>query len=186
MRVLVFTGYCQKVTPVASQRSTQRASMEEVLSSGVLLNPRKIILHIGIGVREAVGKELLVIVMIKSMLKTQSKEILQQLGTAILLEAILKIVNALSNSVPSCTLRLLDLVAVAQYLHSVVVKGIGFGQVYNIDTYFHALGSVAHAEEVPLRVTVGVYVIGKDEVVLGVADLDGCQKISRLESALKD
>jgi hypothetical protein len=48
-----------------------------------------------------------------------------------------------------------------------------------------AAASVSNSEEKPLSVAVSIYVVLKDEIVLGVRNLNSAQQVARLKSGLK-
>ena len=74
---------------------------------------------------------------------------------------------------PAHSLVLSDFVREAESPHSVIVEGVGLVQVKDVEPDFQIGSGIAHAEEVPLGVTVRVDVILQDEVVFFIGYLDG-------------
>ena len=74
-------------------------------------------------------------------------------------KVILEVEYLISNSVPSNSSVLFEVVGEAQHLHAIVIKRVWFGQVYYVKPYFHVFAGVANSEEVPLCMTVRVDII---------------------------
>ena len=66
-------------------------------------------------------------------------------------------------------------------LHAVLEQRVLLGEVDDVELDACALGHVAHAEEEPLVVALGVYVVLQDQVVLVVLALVGPEQVARLE-----
>jgi hypothetical protein len=86
---------------------------------------------------------------------------------------------------PPNSLNILDFCRVAEDFHTIVVEGVGLGQVDDVEPDFHSFGRVAYSVEEPLGVAIGVNVILKNEIVLVVSLFDDSQEVSRLEARLE-
>lgn len=177
LRILVLAGDRDHVAAIASQCPTQSCPLKKALGRRVLLNPRQVILKVCVSVWKAMSEKLGVVVHCNRVHKCQCVEPPRELDIAILLEAILMVIDVLTNTVPSHTLNVFDFCGVAQYLHSVVVERVGLGQIDNIEPHLHPLLRVPDAKKEPLSVTVRVNVILKDEVILIISLFHHSQKV---------
>ena len=64
-RILIFRGDGDKLSPIASQSPTKRRPVEEALRRVVFFDSTQIILQVRVRVREAVGEELGVVVLLE-------------------------------------------------------------------------------------------------------------------------
>lgn len=96
------------------------------------------------------------------------------------------VVYVIADTMPADTLRLLDFRGKGKDLHSVVVKRIWFHQIQHIEFNFHTFRGVTDSEEVPLCVTIGIYVILQDQIVLCLRDLDSSEEVAWLKSGFED
>ena len=86
------------------------------------------------------------------------------------------LVNYISaSSVPAYVLILPLICAVAEDSHTEIVKTIWLSQIQNIELDLHSFTCVLNFEEIPLGVTVSVYVILQNKVVLIFAHLHGTE-----------
>ena len=74
-------------------------------------------------------------------------------------EVVYWIVDVFTDTMPAHSLWFLDFGWKAENLHSVVVEWIWFHQINHIEFDFNAFRRISHSKEVPLGVTVCVYVI---------------------------
>ena len=84
--------------------------MVVVLSGGILFNSGQVILQVRVSVREAVGEELVVVIEVEAVSEGQSEVVSLESWIAVLLEIVLVVVNAFPNSVPSCSLDVIEFV----------------------------------------------------------------------------
>ena len=77
-------------------------------------------------------------------------------------------------------------VGVDQHFHAFVVQALGLDHVQDVELYFLTAGSVGDSEEEPLGVTLRIYVVLKDQIVLVVILLVGELKVSGLKSRLEN
>lgn len=94
------------------------------------------------------------------------------------LKIVLVVHDLSASSVPAYVLILALVRAVAEDSHSEIVKTVWFSQIQNIELDLHAFPSVINFEEVPLGVTVSVYIILQNQVILVFADLHGTEQIA--------
>lgn len=104
-------------------------------------------------------EELVVIVVGERVREGQREEVPNKFGISIFLECILIVVNLLAAPVPAHPFVLLEFVREAQYLHSVVVERVWFGEIDNIEFDFFASLCIIEPEEVPLGVPIRIDVI---------------------------
>lgn len=81
------------------------------------------------------GKENLVIIVLKSMSKGESI-VSPEEPTLVPFVLILIIINTLTYSVPSYSLLFFNFIREAQYFHAIVVKGVRFSEVEEIESDF--------------------------------------------------
>mmetsp|Transcript_43346 Transcript_43346/g.41753 ORF Transcript_43346/g.41753 Transcript_43346/m.41753 type:complete len:541 (-) Transcript_43346:140-1762(-) len=185
LRVLVLARDSQVLTLVPSQCPAQSVPMEKVLGVGVFFDGAEVIAEVGVGEGEAVGEVDLVQVRVEFMDEGEGVVIASHFQV-LPAEAILVVKDVAPYSMPSFVLVLFGVLGEGEDLHAVVVEGVGFGEVDDVEADFLALPGVGDPEEVPLGVAVGVDVVLQDEVVLIVRDLQGRQEVPTLKSGLKD
>ena len=156
--IFVFAGDGEEFTFVAGQSPGEEALMKKVLGVWILLNSLKIFLQIAVGVWEAVSKELLIVVILKRVSEREGV-IATEESAHIPLVIIGVVVDLFANPVPPSAFLLLLLVGEAQDFHAVIVEGVWFRQIQNVELYFLALRGVRATEEIPLSISIGVYVV---------------------------
>jgi hypothetical protein len=160
LRVLILTGNGEVFTFVTCESPSESSSVEEVLAIGVFLNPKKIFLEIGVGVGVAVCEVDLVVIVLESVGEAEGKVVLV-VPVALSFVLIGVVVNILANPVPPHSLVLFVFIAETQNAHAVVVQRIRLIQVQNIESHLTVLSGIAYSKEVPLGVSIGIYVILK-------------------------
>lgn len=118
------------------------------------------------------SKELGIVIYCQIMNKSQCIEASLEFWISIFFERVLIVVNVLTYSVPADSLYVLDFVWVAKDLHTKVVKWVSLREVDDVEADFHAFRGIAYSEEEPLRMSICVYVILKNQVVFGIRLLD--------------
>lgn len=131
------------------------------------------------------SEELLVIVMLESVGESEG-EVGSEESALISLISISMIIDSFSDPMPSNTLLFLYFVAKTKDFHSIIVQGVRFGQVQDVEFYFLTLCCIGASEEIPLGVSIGVYVVLKHQVVLIFGYFDCGKQIARLKARLKD
>lgn len=106
-------------------------------------------------------------------------------STTLLLSRVLIVTNIFTLSMPSIINTLSLLSRVDEWQHSVIVKGICFLKVLDVNRVSLVLSRVLDPEEVPLRVRIGVIIWLQVEVILVFAYLDRSSKISTFKSGFK-
>lgn len=94
------------------------------------------------------------------------------------LHRILIIANIRATSVPTSTASLGFSIGVCYWSHTVVIEGVWFHQIYNVETVGLSSASIRNAEVVPLRISSSVIVWFKYQIILKLINLDGSSKIS--------
>lgn len=79
---------------------------------------------------------------------------------------ILEVADVSTRPVPTEVLRLGAVLAESEHTHSLVVETVWFCEVDDVEADLLVLLCVRYPKEVPLRVTVCVYIILKDQIVL--------------------
>ena len=83
-----------------------------------------------------------------------------------LFHIILKIANILTIPEPGSPLELVPFERVHENPEALVVEGLGFHQIEDVEFVLHVLSGVGNREEVPLGVSSGVVIGVDDQVVL--------------------
>lgn len=73
---------------------------------------------------------------------------------------------------PAHSLYVLDLTRVAKNLHTIVVKWVRLGQVYDIESYFQTFGRISNSVKEPLSMAICIDVILQNKVILFIRFLD--------------
>lgn len=121
------------------------------------------------------GKVDLIIVLSKGMGECE-RVIASSETVALAFEAVLVVADVSTHAMPRQLLW-----PIARYLrktehsHSFVVQRVRLGKVQDVKLDRVIFLCVAHPEKEPLRVPIGVDVIGKDKVILVVTHLHGAQ-----------
>ena len=116
------------------------------------------------------SKELLIITMFKSMNKSKCVEILLISSYHFSFEIIFVIIYLLTDSMPSDILFLFLLLRETQYLHTIVVKRIRFGQVYYIESIFLPFFKIMNSVEKPLGMTICINIILQNQIIFEFCD----------------
>ena len=124
--VSVLARYREIFTPVACKSSCQSATMEKVLSWHIFFNPRNVVLQIRIGVGKTMRKKLIIIIVTKSVLKSETIKI-PGILSIIPFKIILEVVYSITHSVPPDALLIFDFVWKIEKFHTIIIKWIRFG-----------------------------------------------------------
>ena len=119
-------------------------------------------MQVGVGVGVAVREEHLIIVEFEGTGECEGVESSNDSINLFALEVVAEVVDVEASPVPPYLVSGLEFVRKGQNAHSVVVQRVRLSQVDDVEFNRLALLRVAHSEEVPLRVSVGVDVILKD------------------------
>lgn len=82
---------------------------------------------------------------------------------------------------PASAILLFELGRVTKYFHSVVVKRVVFRQIDDVKSYLMICLFVSYSKEVPLCVTICIYVVLQYQIVFVAADLHGSKQVSRFK-----
>ena len=184
--ILILTRYDQVITLITSQSSSQVPDHTQLAPLRVTLNSLQILFEISIRVRVTICKIYLVIIIFKVIGEGQCVVWLVILlvhspdGTVGVVQ------NLVSASVPPDVCLLHVLFTINQNFHSVVEKGIRFGEVEHVESHWCSFFGVANTEKEPLGVASSVNVVLYDEVVIVVSNLDGWVEVARFKPTFKD
>lgn len=109
----------------------------------------------------------LVIIGVKCVSECQSvvSFVLKSVSGSLVFDVILIVANVRTNSMPASVVLFGELLAVRENTHALVVETIRFRQIDYVEPYFVAFLSVTDTEEIPLRMTVSVDVVLKDQII---------------------
>jgi len=82
------------------------------------------------------------------------------------------VVNVLTNSMPSNSLSCFYFIWITQNFHTVIVKRVRFSQIDDIKTNFHSFSSIAYPEEIPLGMTIRIYIIGENQIIFYIGNFN--------------
>lgn len=101
-------------------------------------------------------------------------------------EVVLGVDDVRANAVPTGAFEPRFFRAVAEHFHALVVEGVRFAQIQEVQTSLFAFESVRDFEEKPLRMPISVNVILKNEVIFAITKSHSREQISTFEAAFKN
>ena len=126
-------------------------------------------------------EELLIVIELKRLRESECEVRFQEF-VPIPLVLIWVVIDVFTSPVPADTLLVLQLIGEAQDLHSIIVKRVWLGQVQHVELDCFSFPCVAHSEEVPLSVPIGIDIVLQYQVVFVISHFDRSKQIARLKS----
>ena len=120
------------------------------------------------------AEENLVVVVLKGVGKCK-REVTRSVFAYFSFELIRKVCNILTDSVPTNTLRLFQFVRKAEHFHAIVVKRVWLCQIKHIKLDFLTLPRVPNSEEIPLSVSIRVYIVLQNQIILAFRHFCSCE-----------
>jgi hypothetical protein len=135
--------------------------MEVVLGVGSALYLLQVLAQIRVSVREAVTEVNGVISGVESVRKSQRIIFLvrETITVDLIANVVLVVADLSAYAMPAKLVLFSQVVAVGEHAHSLIVKTVRLGQVYNIEPDFVAFPRVRHFEEKPLSMAISVDVV---------------------------
>ena len=104
-------------------------------------------------------RKVLYVIIVFEYVRESERVVISGKAKVITLVLVLIVRNTIAYPVPAHSLLLLDFSRKWQDPHSVVVERVRLHEIDYIEAYLLTLGSISYSKEVPLRVTVRIYVI---------------------------
>ena len=144
----------------------------------------QVVPQIRVGIRDRVCKVDCVRIVLEVVLECRCVEGLAVVGN-VFADSILEVTDVVAALVPSNVLLLCLLLAVDRDLHSIVEKTVWFGVVQQVEADFGLCPRVLNLEEEPLGVSLGIDIVGHEQVVLHIRDFLGQVQVAALEPGFK-